>query len=82
MANNMQRSFMVSLLLMLSLIPESEKNLGQLLSVIGGAQNAVQSLRNGWEGFYVTLRDAFKTIEPETTDVDNKDIKESIHIES
>lgn len=51
--------FLVPVLLMFSLIPESEKRLGQLATLIEATQNAVQTLRTGVEGFQNAMVEAF-----------------------
>lgn len=64
--------FVVPVLLLFSLIPESEKRLGQLAALIEATQSAVQTLRSGMEGFHTAVAEAFFTPDsPNTPDHQN-----------
>lgn len=51
--------FVAPVLLLFSLIPESEKTLGQIATLIEATQSAVQTLRSGVEGFHTAMGEAF-----------------------
>lgn len=53
--------FVVPVLLLFSIIPESEKRLGQIATLIEATQNAVSTLRSGMEGFHTAMVEAFFT---------------------
>ena len=57
--------FVAPALLMLSLVPESDKKLGQLVSLVEAIQNTVQTLHAGLDNFYNALMEAFPAPDPD-----------------
>jgi len=64
--SNQHKPFLLPFLLMLSLIPEGDKKLKQVGSIIEATQIVVQSLRSGIDGLHATLLEASEHLYPTT----------------
>jgi hypothetical protein len=62
--SNQYKPFLLPFLLMLSLIPEGDKKLSQVNSIIEATHNVVQSLRSGIDGLHATLLEASENLYP------------------